>query len=89
MAMVKPPRIDVAGHRGLVGTAILRCLKGIDSRDVRWKTHEELDLMKQEGVDEFFSKERPEDVFLAVAKAGGIFANSSYLADIMYSKVLM
>ncbi|MBN2847642.1 MAG: GDP-L-fucose synthase [Coriobacteriia bacterium] len=74
-------RIYVAGHRGLVGGAILRRLKDAGFRKLVTRTRAELDLTVQMGVDGFFASERPEYVFLAAAKVGGILANSTYPAD--------
>ena len=87
--MEKNSLIYVAGHRGMVGSAIVRELyrQGYDNIVVR--THSELDLVRQEDVERFFVEERPEYVFLAAAKVGGIVANQSALADFMYQNTLM
>ncbi len=76
-------RIFVAGHRGMVGGAIVRNLlaRGVDPSALILRTHEELDLAEQGPVDAFFSKERPDVVYLAAARVGGILANNSYPAD--------
>ncbi|OGA60157.1 MAG: GDP-fucose synthetase, partial [Betaproteobacteria bacterium RIFCSPLOWO2_12_FULL_65_14] len=74
-------RIYVAGHRGLVGSAMVRALVQRGSRNPILRTHAELDLADRRAVDAFFRAERPEYVFLAAAKVGGILANSTYPAD--------
>jgi GDP-L-fucose synthase len=82
-------RIYVAGHRGLVGSAILRYLQAKGYTNIVTKTHAELDLLNQQAVHTFFEQERPEYVFLAAAKVGGIMANSSYPADFIYENTLI
>lgn len=79
--MEKDSKIYVAGHKGLVGSAIVRNLKEKDYTNIIGKTHKELDLTNQKMVKDFFKKEKPEYVFLAAAKVGGIGANSKYPAD--------
>ncbi len=79
--MEKNSKIYVAGHRGLVGSAIVRNLKSKGYMNIIGRTHEELDLTNQEEVRRFFEAERPEYVFLAAAKVGGINANNTYPAD--------
>ena len=74
-------KIFVAGHNGLVGSAILRKLLEASYNNIILKSHKELDLTKQSKVDKFFKEEEPEFVFLAAAKAGGIVANATYPAD--------
>ncbi|HET7930336.1 MAG TPA: GDP-L-fucose synthase [Rhodanobacteraceae bacterium] len=78
-----PPgsRIHVAGHTGMVGSAIVRKLRAEGHENLLLRTHAELDLTDQQAVDAFYANERPEYVFLAAAKVGGIHANSSYPAD--------
>jgi len=78
--MEKQSRIYVAGHRGLVGSAILRKLQEQGYNNVILKTHQELDLTRQEEVEAFFAREEPDYVFLAAAKVGGIWANNTYPA---------
>ena len=87
--MQKDSKIYVAGHRGMVGSAIVRELKrqGYDNLVVR--THAELDLTDQRAVQAFFAAERPEYVFLAAAKVGGIAANAGALADFMYENMML
>ena len=87
--MNKNAKIYIAGHRGLVGSAILRLLikRGYDNLVLR--THSELDLTNQSGVTEFFKQEGPEYIFLAAARVGGIHANSTYPADFIRSNLLV
>ena len=82
-------RIYVAGHRGLVGSAIYRLLKkrGFDNLIIR--THSELELMDAVAVQNFFEETKPEFVFLAAAKVGGIHANSTYPADFMRENLVV
>ena len=80
-------RVYIAGHRGLVGSAIARRLHAADYRNLVTRNHAELDLTDQGAVDAFFASERPEYVFLAAAKVGGILANSSYPADFIYENL--
>lgn len=85
--MEKRAKIFVAGHRGLVGSAIMRCLEKERYENIVTRTRKTLDLSRQEMVEDFFEKERPEYVFLAAAKVGGIWANASYPADFIYSNL--
>lgn len=80
-------KIYVAGHRGLVGSAILRLLKERGYSQLIHRTHAELDLADQGAVKTFFERERPEYVFLAAAKVGGIHANNSYPAEFIYQNL--
>ena len=82
--MQKDSKIYVAGHRGMVGSAIVRELQRLGHTNIVTRTHAELDLTRQADVERFFAEEKPEYVFLAAAKVGGIGANSSALADFMY-----
>lgn len=79
--MDKDSKIYVAGHRGLVGSAIVRKLREKGYTNIIGRSHKELDLTNSFDVEEFFKKEKPEYVFLAAAKVGGIYANSTYPAD--------
>ena len=79
--MKRDARIYVAGHRGLVGSALVRCLQQADYSQLLVRTHAELDLTDPAAVDAFFDAEHPEYVFLAAAKVGGIHANASYPAE--------
>lgn len=85
--MNKDSKIYVAGHRGLVGSAIVRELKKKGCTNIIGKTHKELDLMNDLAVENFFKEERPEYVFLAAAKVGGIHANSTYPADFIFENL--
>lgn len=87
--MKKDSRIYIAGHRGLVGSAILRRLQGAGYTNYTLRTHSELDLEIQRDVWDFFEEERPEYVFLAAAKVGGILANNTYPADFIYNNLLI
>ena len=82
-------KIYVAGHRGMVGSAIVRELQRRGYNNLVLRTHGELDLRRQEAVERFFATERPEYVFVAAAKVGGIVANQSALADFMYVNMIM
>ena len=82
--MEKTAKIYVAGHRGMVGSAIVRELNRQGYHNIITRTHAELDLCRQDQVEKFFAEEKPEYVFLAAAKVGGIVANSEALADFMY-----
>lgn len=82
-------KIYVAGHRGMVGSAIVRELQRQGYTNIVTRTHAELDLTRQEAVERFFAEERPEYVFLAAAKVGGIMANQSALADFMYENMVL
>ena len=82
-------KIYVAGHRGMVGSAIVRELQRQGYTNIITRTHAELDLCRQDDVERFFAEERPEYVFLAAAKVGGIVANSNALADFMYQNMML
>ena len=82
-------KIYVAGHRGMVGSAIVRELQRQGYTNIITRTHKELDLTRQAEVEKFFEQERPEYVFLAAAKVGGIVANESALADFMYENMVL
>jgi GDP-L-fucose synthase len=82
-------RIYIAGHRGLVGSAIHRELLRQGYRNILTRTHEELDLLDKLAVDSFFSAERPDFVFLAAARVGGILANSTYPADFIRDNLIL
>jgi len=83
----KTSKIYVAGHRGLVGSAIVNILKEKGYTNVIGKTHADLDLLDQKAVAAFFETEKPEYVFLAAAKVGGIVANNTYRADFIYENL--
>ena len=82
-------KIYVAGHRGLVGSAIVRNLEAKGYKNIIYRTHKELDLTNQEAVRTFFEEEKPEYVFLAAAKVGGIHANNTYPADFIYDNLMI
>lgn len=87
--MQKDSKIYVAGHRGMVGSAIVRELKRQGYTNIITRTHRELDLINQQAVNDFFAAEKPEYVFLAAAKVGGIIANQNHLADFMYDNMML
>ncbi|ARQ96936.1 GDP-L-fucose synthetase [Campylobacter lanienae NCTC 13004] len=87
--MEKNSKIYIAGHRGLVGSAILRKLQNDGYLNLIYKTHDELDLTNQQEVKKFFEIEKPEFVILCAAKAGGIGANSKYRADFIYQNLMI
>ena len=87
--MNKDSKIYVAGHRGMVGSAIVRELLRGGYSNIVMRTHGELDLTRQKEVEDFFAMEKPEYVFLAAAKVGGIVANQSALADFMYDNMVL
>ncbi len=87
--MDKNSKIYVAGHNGMVGSAIVRELKKQGYNNLILKSHNELDLTNQADVERFFASEKPEYVFLAAAKVGGIVANNSALADFMYDNMIL
>ncbi|WP_454946388.1 GDP-L-fucose synthase family protein [Capnocytophaga granulosa] len=87
--MNKNAKIYVAGHRGLVGSAIWKNLKSKGYTNLIGCTHTELDLRNTEAVNAFFKKEKPEYVFLAAAKVGGIMANNTYRADFIYENLMI
>ena len=87
--MDKQAKIYVAGHRGMVGSAICRELERQGFDHIITRSHGELDLTRQQAVEDFFAAEHPEYVFLAAAKVGGIQANAEALADFMYENMLL
>ena len=87
--MKKISKIYVAGHTGLIGSSIKRKLKELSYTQIITKTHRGLDLTSKKKVDRFFSKEKPEFVFLAAAKTGGIQANNAYPADFIYQNLMI
>jgi len=82
-------KIFVAGHRGMVGSAIVRNLRDKGFDDIVLRRSNELDLRNQSAVNEFFKKEKPKYVFLAAAKVGGILANNTYRADFLYDNLMI
>lgn len=82
-------KIYIAGHRGMVGSAIFRVLKSKGFQNIIFRTSSELDLRSQQAVADFFAREKPEYVFLAAASVGGILANSTYRADFIYNNLMI
>jgi len=87
--MKKDSRIYIAGHRGLVGSALVRKLQAEGYDNLVMRTSAEVDLCNQAAVDAFFAEERPDYVFLAAAKVGGIYANDTYPADFIRENILI
>lgn len=87
--MTKTDKIYVAGHSGMVGSAIVRALKLKGFSNLVYRTSKELDLRNQKAVEDFFSDEKPKFVFLAAAKVGGIVANNTYRADFLYDNLMI
>jgi GDP-L-fucose synthase len=82
-------KVYVAGHRGMVGSAIVRVLQNRGYRNIITRTHNELDLTNQAAVQSFFESEQPDQTYLAAAKVGGIHANSTYPAEFIYSNLMI
>jgi len=87
--MNKSNKIYVAGHRGMVGSAIVRTLNAQGQSNIITRSHAELDLTNQAAVREFFQKEKPDQVYLAAAKVGGIHANDTYPAEFIYQNLMI
>ena len=87
--MEKNAKIYVAGHKGMVGSAIVRQLEAQGYTNIIVRTHKELDLTRQDQVEKFFEEEKPEYVFLAAAKVGGIMGNATAKADFMYDNMIL
>jgi GDP-L-fucose synthase len=87
--MAKRIKVYIAGHRGMVGSAITRALQSRGDCDIICRTHSELDLANQAAVLEFFAAEKPDQVYLAAAKVGGIHANNTYPADFIYQNLMI
>src|SRR5690554_5444143 len=87
--MEKHAKMYVAGHSGMVGSAIIRKLSELGYTNLVTRSSKELDLARQEKVEAFFKQERPDYVFLAAAKVGGIMANDTYPADFMYENSMI
>ncbi|MBU1425692.1 MAG: GDP-L-fucose synthase [Gammaproteobacteria bacterium] len=87
--MNKDAKIYVAGHRGLVGSALVRCLKARGYNNLLLRTHAELELRDQAAVRAFFAEEKPEYVLLAAAKVGGILANNTYPAEFIHDNLVI
>ena len=82
-------KIYIAGHSGMVGSAILRCLQAEGETNIIFRTHTELDLTNQLAVQKFFDLEKPDQVYLAAAKVGGIHANDIYPAEFIYKNLMI
>ena len=89
MTATSQPKIYVAGHRGMVGSAIIRELASQGQTNIVVRTHAELDLTDQQAVRTFFDSEKPDQVYLAAAKVGGIHANNTYPAEFIYQNLMM
>jgi len=89
MSINKNTKIYVAGHRGMVGSAIVRQLMAEGFNNLVMRTHAELDLTNQQAVADFFQEEKPEQVYLAAAKVGGIHANNTYPAEFIYQNLMI
>ncbi|MDE3249514.1 MAG: NAD-dependent epimerase/dehydratase family protein, partial [Bacteroidota bacterium] len=87
--MEKNDKIYIAGHRGMVGSAIFRHLTAKGFKNIIVRTSAELDLRQQQAVHDFFAAEQPDYVFLAAAKVGGIVANNTYRAEFLYENLLI
>jgi GDP-L-fucose synthase len=82
-------KIYIAGHRGMVGSAIVRELKRKGYQNLIFCTHQELDLTQQDAVKNFFETEKPDQVYLAAARVGGIHANNTYPAEFIYENLMV
>lgn len=87
--MKQNAKIYVAGHKGLVGSALIRNLEKLGHSNIITKTHKELNLTRQLDTEEFFEQERPEYVFLVAGKVGGILSNNTYKADFIYQNIMI
>lgn len=87
--MNKNAKIYIAGHNGMVGSAIMRCLQSLGYSNILTRSHAELDLTRQSLVEQFLKQERPDYIFLAAAKVGGIEANNTYRAEFIYQNLII
>jgi GDP-L-fucose synthase len=87
--MTSNPKIYIAGHRGMVGSAIMRELERKGYTNLVCRTHQELDLTNQLAVQNFFNQEKPDQVYLAAARVGGIYANNTFPAEFIYDNVMV
>ena len=87
--MIKKQKIFVAGHRGMIGSAIVRKLKSLDYNNILTRTHDELDLTNQSQVQKFFEAEKPDQVYLCAAKVGGVHANNTFPAEFIYDNLMI
>src|SRR3546814_4674765 len=89
MVISKDSKIYIAGHRGMVGSAIVRRLGAAGYTNILMRSHDDLDLLDQQAVHEFLAYEQPDYIFCAAAKVGGIHANNTYRADFIYQNLMM
>jgi GDP-L-fucose synthase len=87
--MIKQPKIYVAGHQGMIGSALVRKLKSFGCNNILMRSHDELDLTNQTKVQSFFEVERPDQVYLCAAKVGGIHANNTFPAEFIYENLMI
>ena len=87
--MIKNTKIYVAGHRGMIGSAIARKLKSLGYNNILTRSHDELDLKNQSQVQKFFEAEKPDQVYLCAAKVGGVHANNTFPADFIYDNLMI
>ena len=87
--MIKQPKIYVAGHQGMIGSALVRNLKSFGCNNILMRSHDELDLTNQTKVQSFFEAERPDQVYLCAAKVGGIHANNTFPAEFIYENLMI
>jgi GDP-L-fucose synthase len=89
MNSFKDKKVWITGHNGMVGSAIVRHLRALGYANIITRTHSELDLINQAAVQAFFEKEKPDQVYLAAAKVGGIYANNTFPAEFIYQNLMM
>jgi len=87
--MIEKPKIYVAGHRGMIGSAIVRKLESLGCNNILTRVHDELDLINQTQVKNFFETEKPDQVYLCAAKVGGIHANNTFPAEFIYDNLMI
>ena len=87
--MIKNTKIYVAGHRGMIGSAIVRKLKSLGYNNILTRSHDELDITNQSQVQKFFEAEKPDQVYLCAAKVGGVHANNTFPADFIYDNLMI
>ena len=87
--MIEKPKIYVAGHRGMIGSAIVRKLESLGCNNILTRAHDELDLINQTQVKNFFETEKPDQVYLCAAKVGGIHANNTFPAEFIYDNLMI
>ena len=87
--MIKKPKIYIAGHRGMIGSAIDRKLKNLGFNNILTRSRDELDLTNQTQVQKFFEAEKPDQVYLCAAKVGGVYANNTFPAEFIYDNLMI